>query len=261
MAKIVEINKCPNCAGKLEKDEDKRIMYCPSCGSEFAIEEEIEKEKNSKAKQGKTTKEKTASQKTAKKQKEIPDAFTKTEWFNYQTEYKELIKAKEAEKGMKEFVYCINELGESEKIMAYIKDNLMQVSEICCKGRNEDKMLNFAKKVRKCLDKDEKLYVYINTGIITNGKVGNLITDRRIIFSEIKTTQLKYEDIWKIAIDAKKDSFYFHFNGALNMDLSNYTDGGARQVGAVAALVCTLAFERDPKREKMILYNYADDNK
>ena len=39
MKKIVEMYKCPNCQGKLEKTDDANVLRCMFCGTEFETED------------------------------------------------------------------------------------------------------------------------------------------------------------------------------------------------------------------------------
>ena len=39
----MELNRCPNCSGKLVLSSDRKKMECPYCGSEFALTEEAKK--------------------------------------------------------------------------------------------------------------------------------------------------------------------------------------------------------------------------
>ena len=66
MKKIVEVYKCPNCNGKLEKTDNPNIMCCPYCGTEFETED-VTEEGNAKEE---APKEEAVEKETPKEKKE-----------------------------------------------------------------------------------------------------------------------------------------------------------------------------------------------
>ncbi|MBR3638620.1 MAG: hypothetical protein IKN45_11975, partial [Lachnospiraceae bacterium] len=71
MKKMYEVNKCPNCSGRLEKSEDGRKLVCPFCSSEFEPEDEISEEpKKEEVKEEPSEKEEPAEKKEEKTKKE-----------------------------------------------------------------------------------------------------------------------------------------------------------------------------------------------
>ena len=40
----MELNKCPNCSGKLKLAKDRKALVCTYCGSEFSVDEDTKKE-------------------------------------------------------------------------------------------------------------------------------------------------------------------------------------------------------------------------
>ena len=148
MKKIVEVYKCPNCNGKLEKTDNPNIMCCPYCGTEFETED-VTEEGNAKEE---APKEEAVEKETPKEKKEEnkpakagEPGFNKPEWFEYRVEYKKLLKGKDSKEAMKTFSYCIDELGTSEAILKYIKREIIDEAGIYCKGHKEEKLTAFLK--------------------------------------------------------------------------------------------------------------------
>lgn len=255
MKKIVEVNRCPNCGGRLEKTAKANILRCISCDSEFETEEE-ETAKEAPAEAPAETKEKKPAKKTDEE-----NPFTKTEWFDYRTEYKKLIKGHDSKEAVKTFVHCVNDLGTSEEIIKFIKRELVEVSGICYKGKKEDKMNNFINKsIKGCVGPDENILFYGNSGIFSCGKKGFLITDKKIIFCEKKPYVLEYGDLSKVAFDTNSDYAFIRLNSSYDTSFSVIDGGSHEPHGAFAALVCALAFENDPERDKIIICKYKDSD-
>ena len=251
MKKIVEVNKCPNCGGKLEKTGKYNILRCISCDSEFETEEEAPVAAEAPAE---------SEEKKPAKKADGENPFTKTEWFDYRTEYKTLIKGHDSKEAVKTFVHCINDLGTSEDIIKFIKRELVEIPGICYKGKKEDKMNNFINKsIKGQVGADEKVLFYANSGIFSCGKKGFLVTDKKIIFCEKKPVVLEYSDLTKVAFDTNADYAFIRLNA--NYDTSFIViDGGSHEPhGAFAALVCVLAFENEPDRDKIIICKYKDN--
>ena len=248
MKTVVEINKCPNCGGKLERTEKENILRCPSCDSEFeAAEMESEEE----------------SSETEKKSKKVdPDsAFTKTAWFDYRVEYKKLLKGPDSREAMNTFVHCINDLGTSEEILKYIKKELSGISGLCWEKHKEDKMNAFINKaIKGQISADDKVLLYANSGIFSSGKHGFVVTDKKIVFSAKKPETVWFSDLQKIGFETEDDFVFVHLNGQDKTKLGVIDGGSDKPHGVITALICALAFENDPGRDKIILYEVTDED-
>lgn len=264
MKKIVQINQCPNCGGRLERTDVANILRCMSCDSEFETEdtdagkeESVVESKNTQKEQEDTT---DASGK-GKENKPADSEFSKTEWFEYRTEYKKLLKGKDAKDCMKAFVECTNEIGNSAGIVKYVKRELSEAAGNCYSGHKEEKMNAFLTKAIKGQVKDtEKVYFYCNSGIFTSGKKGFVITDQKIVFCEKKPHVIAYEDLHKIAFDMDNGFVNIRLNGRFETTMSVIEGSSGKAHGALAALVSALAFESDPGRDPIIICEYKDDD-
>ena len=146
MSKILEVNKCPNCSGKLVRSEDGLRLVCPFCGSEFEPEdskEELKKEnetarvEKTKEEKKEETKEEAAKEKKGKEAESTSD-WGRDEWFEARVPSKKLAKGTNSKKVINCFVKCA-ELGSSEKILKYIRTDLKKGSGV---GMPESTMPN-----------------------------------------------------------------------------------------------------------------------
>ncbi|MBP5528797.1 MAG: hypothetical protein J6X80_01995 [Lachnospiraceae bacterium] len=248
MKKIVEMYKCPNCSGKLEATDDPGIMRCMFCGTEFGVEEaEAEEEEVEEA--------------LPKQKMETEDGFTKFEWFDYRTKFKKLINGHDSKDALRTFVYCTNELGTSEAIIKYIKRELIDESGLYCKENKEEKLIAFlnSKTMKGQIKPEDNVIFYANTGIFSSGKHGFVITDKKIVFSGRKPRVIEYSNLRKLAFDTDADFVDVRLNSSYDTSFGTI-DGSKKAHGALAALISAFAFENDPKRDKIIVTNFNDDN-
>ena len=263
MKRIVQINQCPNCGGRLEQGDRPGILRCISCDSEFETEyvgpsgaEEAAAEE-AKGEAGETKPEAPAE----KPKKAASGEFTKTDWYEYRVEYNKLCKGHDSKDCMKTFVHCCNELGTSESIIKYIKRELSDVGGICYKGKKEDKMNAFLNKsIKGQIGADETVYFYANSGILSCGKKGFVVTNKKIVFCEKKPQVLEYENLYKIAFDMDSDFVNVRLNGSYDTTMCVIDGGPGKPHGAFAALITALAFENEPGRDKIIVCKYEDDD-
>ena len=246
MKRMVEIGgKCPNCTGKLERKEGNRYI-CPYCNSEFEIEGE-EEEKPAKPE----VKEEKKSEKKQDKKDKVAEGseFSKTEWFDYNVTYKELKKGTESKNLISTFVYCTNELGNSQDILKYIKTKLNSDGDVIFPGTNDKALNNFIKKVKALLDKNDEVVLYANSGIFSKGKHGMIITNDKVVIAGIKNKSVKLSEVVSIKLDMEDDTPLIYLNGHIGFpSISN-----KKVVGAILALISAMAFEADPGRDKIVI--------
>lgn len=272
MKKLVEASKCPNCTGRLEKSEDGLKMICPYCMSEFElIDDEVDKnevkpEKEDKANDtDKTVKEvdsKKAEDNKNGKKTNSEEGFNKPEWLDVRVEFKKLCKGRDSKDAMKTFAYCINELGTSEAIIKYIKRELSDESGIYYEKHKEEKLKQFlaSKGMKGATDASDNVIFYVNTGVFSCGKHGFIVTDKKIVFDGRKPHIIEYSDLRKIACDMDADFASIRLNSSYDTSLAVIEGGSDKPIGAFAALVCALAFENEPDRDKIIICKFGDDD-
>ena len=257
MGKIVERNnKCTHCGGTLEKNEI-GVYVCPFCGSEFEIAGEEPKAPEPKEKETEKKPEKETKSKPAKESKtEKGNEFSKTEWFDYQEEYKNLITGSESRATLNSFVHCVNDIGNADEILKYMKQRLNSDGDLCMAGVNEKAMNNFAKRMKQFLSKDEELILYANSGIFSKGKHGMLLTNKQIITSGLKAKHITYDELFMIKMDMGSDIALLYLNGTIGFP----TLTSKKTLGALAALIAALAFKYNPNHDLIAITGGRDDD-
>ena len=110
----IEINKCPNCNGKLEVIHSRKKLVCTFCGSEFALDDDT--------------------------QKEIGDHPVSHDWFIYDWNYEKVMANPACNTVITAFTRGLNEYETSTKLETYMRDYLMNFDEVSAEGIREDRM-------------------------------------------------------------------------------------------------------------------------
>ena len=223
----MEINRCPNCSGKLELSTSKTKMTCPFCGSEFTVDEAT-KAANS-------------------------EGFAEKDWFIYEWDYNKIKANSQLYTCVSSFIRAINDFGSASKIEEYMKNYLMKYDEISAPGIREDKMRGIRSRIAGYLQPDERVILYDDNGLFIHGKTGTVITDKRTLLVEKKkVTNIPHSGIPYLLFEysvglpgVKLGEQYANSIGIFNshFDLQ----------GTAAALICALSFGDDPERPKIRL--------
>lgn len=223
----MEINRCPNCSGKLELSTSKTKMTCPFCGSEFTVDEKT-KAANS-------------------------EGFAEKDWFIYEWDYNKIKANSQLYTCVSSFIRAINDFGSASKIEEYMKNYLMKYDEISAPGIREDKMRGIRARIAGYLQPDERVILYDDNGLFIHGKTGTVITDKRTLLVEKKkVTNIPHSGIPYLLFEysvglpgVKLGEQYANSIGIFNshFDLQ----------GTAAALICALSFGDNPERPKIRL--------
>ncbi|MBR3247226.1 MAG: hypothetical protein IKG03_02385 [Clostridiales bacterium] len=223
----MELNKCPNCNGKLELAPSRKRMICPYCGSEFTLDD--------------TTKE------------EIGDNPIHKDWFIYEWDYQKLTENPKYSVPVTAFVRTLNEFDSSDKIEQYMRDFLFKFDEISAPGIREKNYADIAKRLSGSMTPGEHIICYNDDGIFVRGKTGVVITNKRTIFVDKKS----FKDIMHSSVP------YLLFGYSVGLPEIKLGEQYANNIGifnshfdlmgTAAALICTLAFEQNPDRPKIRL--------
>ena len=223
----MEINRCPNCSGKLELSTSKTKMTCPFCGSEFTVDEKT-KAANS-------------------------EGFAEKDWFIYEWDYNKIKANSQLYICVSSFLRAINDFGSASKIEEYMKNYLMKYDEISAPGIREDKMRGIRSRIAGYLQPDERVILYDDNGLFIHGKTGTVITDKRTLLVEKKkVTNIPHSGIPYLLFEysvglpgVKLGEQYANSIGIFNshFDLQ----------GTAAALICALSFGDNPERPKIRL--------
>lgn len=223
----MELNKCPNCSGKLELSASKKKMICGFCGSEFAVDE--------------------------KTKSTIEEGFADNDWFVYEWDYEKIRNSKLSET-VTAFLRALNEFGSSSsKIEGFMRDYLMNYDELSALGLREDKMENIKRRIEGNLTSGERIILYDDDGLFIHGKTGVVITDKRTLKIEKKDViDIPHKSIPYLLFEysfgvpgIKLGEKYSNSIGIFN---SHY-----ELQGTVAALICAYSFEANPDRPKIRL--------
>ncbi len=223
----MELNKCPNCNGKLELSANRTRLVCSYCGSEFTLDD--------------TTKQ------------EVGDSPIHKDWFVYEWEYQKLIENPKYSESVTAFVRTLNEYNSSEEIEKYMRDYLMNFDEISAPGIREKNHSEIAKRLSSVMLPDERIILYNDDGIFVRGKTGRVITNKRTFFVEKKS----FKDIMHTAVP------YLYFGYSVGLPEIKLGEQYANNIGifnshfdlmgVAAALICTMSFEQKPDRPKIRL--------
>ncbi len=226
----MEINKCPNCSGKLELSVGQKKLICKFCGSEFTVD--------------KDTKD------------TIEEGFAEKDWFIYDWDYEGMMNVPKLSSCVSSFLRAINEFGTSAAIEEYMKGYLMNYPELSAPGINESKMSGIKARIAGKLTSDERIILYDDDGLFIHGKTGVVITNKRTLIVEKKNI-----------IDLPHRSvpyLYFEFSfgvpgiklGDENVNNIGIFNSHFDLEGTVAALICAFSFEENPKRPKIRLLSH-----
>ena len=228
----MELNKCPNCNGKLELSASRKRLVCSYCGSEFSLDDETKKE--------------------------IGDNPINKDWFIYEWNYDKLINNSKCNTHVASFVRALNEYETASRIEEYMRGYLMNFDEISANGIRENNFKDIERRISSVFLPGERIILYNDDGIFSRGKSGVVVTDKRTFFVEKK----RFKEIMHVNVpyllfgysvglpEIKLGEQYANNLGSFN---SHY-----ELTGVVAALVCALAFEQRPDRPKIRLTGTID---
>ena len=226
----MELNKCPNCSGKLALAKNRKRLVCSYCGSEFPLDE--------------TTKS------------EISGQPVNMDWFIYDWDF-ERIKENDACKTVAQsFIRTLNEFETSSKIESYIREYLMGFDDVSANGIREENMRDVVRRLAPNFLPDERVILFYDDGVLIHGKTGIVITNKRTFFVERKAFRdVKHVTIPYINISCSMGYPIVRLGDKYKNDIG----GGSGFIshfdleGAVTALICAFAFEERPDRPKIRL--------
>ena len=210
----MELNKCPNCSGKLALAKNRKRLVCSYCGSEFPLDEIT--------------------------RSEIGDQPVNPDWFIYDWDIESIRNNKACDEVVKSFIRTLNDYEISSAIEAYMREYLMDFDDVSAYGIREEKLKGIAGRLARNLLPEERIVLYYDDGILIHGKTGIVVTDKRTFFVEMTFVVERDGSIAnpRVLRDIGGGcALVSHF------DL----------VGALMALICAFAFEERPDRPKIKL--------
>ena len=224
-------NRCPNCGGTLQLSKNRKSMICAYCDSEFLLNRP----------------EASAT--------EAPNAgasILDPDRFNLLWDYERLSNFnKDVSESLRTLIYCTDELVTSDEIEKYIRDRLLDDSEVAGSGFNEDILSGLKARLSPDFLPDERIIAYGNTGIFSKGKDGIVVTNDKTFFvSKKKYTFLRHQDIHSIRVEVGMKLPSYYLNGKFDYYLSSM-GSHFRLQGAMMALALAYAWEEDPDRDRI----------
>lgn len=223
----MELNRCPNCTGKLGLAPNRKRLICAFCGSEFPLDEDT--------------------------RNEIGDQPVNKDWFVYDWDYGKVMANPACKTVISTFIRCLNEYDTPESLEKYMREYLMNFEEVSAPGIREDKMNGIVRRFSPGFLPDERVIIYNDDGIFVHGKTGTLVTTKRTFFVERKThkeimhTAIPYMNIgYSVGLpEFKLGEKYANNIGTFT---SHYD-----LMGTVAALIVMLGFVQKPDRPRIRL--------
>lgn len=226
----MELNKCPNCSGKLALAKNRKRLVCSYCGSEFPLDE--------------TTKS------------EISGQPVNMDWFIYDWDFESLMANDACKTVVQSFIRTLNEFETSSRIESYIREYLMGFDDVSANGIREENMRDVVRRLMPNFLPDERVILFYDDGVLIHGKTGILITNKRTFFVERKA----FKDVKHVTIPYIDISCSMGYPRVrLGDKYTNDIGGGSGFIshfdleGAVTALICAFAFEERPDRPKIRL--------
>ncbi len=222
------INRCPNCGGKLQLSKNRRSMICPYCDSEFLLDQAGP----------------AAGTGAPAPSLLDPDRYILKWDYDYVTG-----RSRDIKDSVESFIYCANELVGSADIRTYIRNRYLNGDEVAGEGYNEHFLTDIRRRISGDMLPDEQILFYGNTGIFSKGKEGLLLTNKRFFFIEKKKyLYLLHKDIHSVKLDTALKISSYHLNENYEYNVSNIS-GQYKLQGAMLALAFAYTWEADPRRE------------
>ena len=220
----MEIKKCIQCGGNLERQPIKKVWRCPYCGTEYEDED----------------REKTIAPKEYWGLNE--------EVFLVEKDLSKVMKEQSGAGVIQSIVHCMRAFEKASQVEDYMLKKLTFSEDISAKGVREDQIEKAMPLLEKVLESDERVIVYGNKGILSRGKEYFIVTDRRSVFVEKKRIKMVlHSDIDSLMIEGCGNCY---LNGDYEKGFVNFDAKGTFQ-GAVIALICMLSFEAQPDRDRI----------
>lgn len=220
-------DKCPNCGGTTIISSGKAI--CDYCGSEFSIETNT----NFNADGGETIAQR---------------LFDFSHIKNFQNEH--------CKKSAEEMCAWINAGDTVESCLEELKKIASgHEREWAVDNKNTELFDKIKPKVQGQMSSDERMLFYKDSGVISLGKSGTLITNKNIFRINKKGVEkLSLNDIYSIHALPLLGSGSWYFNANKNVEIDNMVCSRIEQ-GVIMALVCLLVQRNKGYDFKIKVYN------
>ena len=221
----MKINICPNCSAKMVLSGNKRKWICEYCGTELLIDA-----------------------------KDISsEDFPYEERFEFLWDLSKFEDREHSMESLTHMKYCLNNMENSEEVERHIRSSLINDEDVAAMGINQQRIDNVMPRIAPVLETGERILVYGDNGIFARGKDCFLVTDKKSIFVKKKNIRtVCHHEIDSIRFNGDTSYPGWWLNN--NMD-TNITPVGNKfkLQGAVAAMICMLAWEDNPEYKRIKL--------
>lgn len=205
------------------------MLECPFCGSKFEADAEL-------------------SEKIAKERNSLDENI-----FRIERDFTEARSKKQVGKCIETLIYCMNELETPEKIESHIIKSLITLDDLAAEGINESLINAVRGRINSELTADERIIVYKDLGIFSEGKEFTVLTNKRFLFFKKKDCiTLYHTDIGTLKLADSSDLAAWYINGDYNKQIPSMEPSG-QLTGAAIALACLFSFDQQPDRERIRL--------
>ena len=218
----MEIKKCIQCGGNLERQPIKKAWLCPYCGARYEDEEK----------------------RTAPKEY----CGLNEEVFMAEKDLSKIMKDHSGAGVINSIVYCMRTFEKACQVEEYMLRKLTFSDDISVKGVREDQIEKAMPLLEKIIEPDERVIVYGNKGILSKGKEYFLVTDRQSVFVKKKNIKtVLHTDIDSLTLEGCGNCY---LNGDYEKGFINLDGKGTFQ-GAILAMICMFSFEAQPDRGRI----------
>ena len=220
----MEIKKCIQCGGNLERQSMKKVWLCPYCGARY---EDEDQEITTAAKEYHGLNE---------------------EVFLVENDLSKIMKERNGAGVINSIVHCMRTFEKACQVEEYMFRKLTYSEDISAKGVREEQIDNAMPLLEKIIEPGERVIVYGNKGILSRGKEYFIVTDRQSIFvNKKKIKTVLHSDIDSLLIEGCGNCY---LNEDYEKGFINFDAKGTFQ-GAIIALICMLSFEAQPDRNRI----------
>ena len=220
----MEIKKCSQCGGSLERLRIQKTWVCPFCGARY--EDRLPEGQSSPA-----------------------EYFgLNEEVFSVETDLSKIMKKDGGAGCIRSIVHCMSAFEKPDQVEDFMLRKTTFSDDISVKGVRENQIEKAMPLLETVTDPNERIIVYGNKGIFSKGKEYFAVTDRRSIFvckKNVKTVLHTDLDSLKLT-----DCGNCYVNGDYDKGFINLDANGTFQ-GAILALICMFAFDAEPGRSRI----------
>lgn len=220
----MEIKKCRQCGGDLERLRMQKTWLCPFCGARY--EDSVQEERSSS------------------------EGYfgLNEEIFSVETDLSKIMKKGGGSGCIRSIVHCMDTFENADQVEDYMLRKITFSDDISVKGVREDQIEKAMPLLQTVTDPGERVIVYGNKGIFSKGKEYFAVTDRRSIFvNKKKVKTVPHTDIDSLKLDTAGNCYVNrdYEKGFVNLD------GSGTFQGALIALICMFAFDAEPGRGRI----------